>query len=92
VTDFGQLGHQICPVNFRSPRSEGDWPKPAWGPAGVASFSRPGRLKPVVWPAKADLLLLWPASGPALADLAGLSRPESRLWPVRLVKIDFVEI
>jgi hypothetical protein len=89
-------------MNFRSQRSKGDRPKPDWGlakfgpflrwPAGVAGFSRPGWLKPVVWPAKAGLLLWWPTSGPALADLDGLSRPESRLWSVRLVKIAFVEI
>jgi hypothetical protein len=30
--------------------------------------------------------------GPALADLGGLNLPGSRLWPVRLVKIDFMEI
>jgi hypothetical protein len=89
-------------LNFRSQWSEGDRPKPAWElakaslflgwPAWVAGFSQPGRLKPVVWPVKANLLLWWPTSGPALADLVGLSRPGSRLWPVRLVKIDFVEI
>jgi hypothetical protein len=62
----------------------GGWPKPA--------RSSGGRLKPVVWPAKADLLLWWPSSGSALADLVGLSRPGSQRWPVRLVKIDFVEI
>jgi hypothetical protein len=53
---------------------------------------RGSRLKPVVWPTKAGLLLGRSASGSALADLAGLSRPESQPWPVRLVKIDFVEI
>jgi hypothetical protein len=46
----------------------------------------------MVWPTKAGLLLWWSASVPALADLAGLSRLGSRLWPVRLEKIDFVEI
>jgi hypothetical protein len=69
-------------LNFRSQRSEDGWPKPAWGlakaspflgwPAGVAGFSRPGRLKPVVWLAKAGLLLWWPTSSPTLANLADL--------------------
>jgi hypothetical protein len=48
--------------------------------------------KPVVWPAKAGLLIWWLASGPTLADLVGLSRLGSRLWLVNLVKIDFMEI
>jgi hypothetical protein len=72
------------------------WPARASALAGDLHFrsqrSEGDWPKPVVWPAKAGLLLWWPSSGPTLADLAGLSQPGSRFWPVRLVKIDFVEI